>query len=316
MDLAARLDAATSRLAVGPILRRALWLAGGKDARDYLHRMCTQDVNGLGIGGSAHAAFLEARGHLLGEGQLLATGDGVLLDLDPAAAEATLGQLQRLVIMDEVTFEDRSEALRVLPLLGPGAEEAARAHAPGAWTVVHRRRGVPALDLVVPAGEVEPLRARLEAAGAVPLDEGDLEVLRVLGGQARWGVDMDGARLPMEAGLTGPAIHFGKGCYPGQEVVLRATVRGQVQRGLVQLALPAGAGAGARLRAGGVEVGWVTSAVDGPDGRVGLGYLRRAHWAPGERLQVDGGEAVVRRALVEEKVGPPAAPAPPRPARG
>ncbi len=44
-----------------------------------------------------------------------------------------------------------------------------------------------------------------------------------------------------------------------------------------------------------------TSAVDLPEGRVGLGYLRRAHWKAGERLDADGGEAVVRRILVQER---------------
>jgi hypothetical protein len=45
----------------------------------------------------------------------------------------------------------------------------------------------------------------------------------------------------------------------------------------------------------------VTSAAETPDGRLGLGYLRRAHWKAGERLAVDGGEAVVRRVLAEEE---------------
>ncbi len=104
----------------------------------------------------------------------------------------------------------------------------------------------------------------------------------------------------MEAGLTRSAISFTKGCYTGQEVVLRATVRGHLQRGLVQLALPAAAGPGAALTAGGKEVGVVTSAADTPEGRIGLGYLRRAHWKEGERVQAAGAEAVVRRVIVED----------------
>ena len=128
----------------------------------------------------------------------------------------------------------------------------------------------------------------------------DLEALRIEAGLARFGADMDAERLPMEAGLTRQAIHFGKGCYIGQEVVLRATVRGHLQKGLVQLALPPGAGPGARLLAAGQEVGWVTSAAETTQGRLGLGYLRRAHWKEGERLATEGGEAVVRRMVVEE----------------
>jgi folate-binding Fe-S cluster repair protein YgfZ len=108
----------------------------------------------------------------------------------------------------------------------------------------------------------------------------------------------------MEAGLTADAISFKKGCYLGQEVVVRATSRGQIQRGLVLLELPAGAGPGSRLLAGGVEAGVVTSAAGTPDGRRGLGYLRRAQWASGTRLATDGGEAVVLRAIAGEQERP------------
>jgi hypothetical protein len=107
----------------------------------------------------------------------------------------------------------------------------------------------------------------------------------------------------MEAGLTRAAISFTKGCYTGQEVVLRATARGHLQRGLVQLALPAGAGPGTPLAAGGQEVGRVTSAAETPEGRVGLGYLRRAHWKVGERVQAGGADAIVRRVIVEDGLG-------------
>jgi folate-binding protein YgfZ len=115
---------------------------------------------------------------------------------------------------------------------------------------------------------------------------------------------MDATRLPMEAGLTRAAISFTKGCYTGQEVVLRATARGHLQRGLVQLALPAGAGPGATLTVGGQEVGVVTSAAETPEGRIGLGYLRRAHWKEGERVATPAGEAIVRKVLVEEGCPP------------
>jgi hypothetical protein len=310
-DLAARLAAARAGLGVGPVQRRGLLRAEGPDARDYLHRMSTQALDRVAPGQTAYACFLTAKGHLLGEGHLLVEERGALLDLDPAALAATREQLERLVVMDEVTFGDLSESHRVVPLLGPGAPGAAErlaAGRPAAGRVVrleNGRRGLPAVDLVVPVADAEPLRAALLSAGAAPLEEGDLEALRILGGFARWGLDMDGSRLPMEAGLTRSAIAFDKGCYVGQEVVLRATVRGHLQKGLVQLALPPGAGPGTPLRAGGPdgpEAGTVTSAAETPEGRLGLGTLRRAHWRVGERLDAAGlGEAVVRRVLVEER---------------
>jgi folate-binding protein YgfZ len=300
----ATLRAATESWAVGPVEAPAVLRATGKDAKDYLHRMTTQDVNSLPPGGSAYAAVLNAKGHLLADAHVLVEADGVVLVMDPRGAEAARPHLERFVIMDDVTFEDLSTSLRVVPVVGPEAAARVGARA-GSRRFANRRRGAPALDLVVPAGDAEALRAALVRDGAADLAAGDLEALRILGGQARFGLDMDGSRMPMEAGLTRAAISFTKGCYTGQEVVLRATARGHLQRGLVQLALPAGAAPGAPLAAAGQEVGVVTSVADTPEGRVGLGYLRRAHWKEGERVSTAAGEAVVRKVIVEDGIAQP-----------
>jgi hypothetical protein len=297
-----KLAAAREGAAVGPVLSPAVLRATGKDAKDYLHRMSTQDVARLAPGQAAYAAFLNAKGHLLGEGHVVQQADGLLLLLDPGAVPETLALLEKLVIMDEVVFEDVSGAWRVVPALGPGAAALLARLPAGTLRFEDGRRGAPCVDVLLPPGDAEALRADLAARGAAALDADDLEALRILGGIARFGADVDASRLPMEAGLTRAAIAFTKGCYIGQEVVLRATARGHLQRGLVQLGLPPGAGAGAPLSAGGAEVGVVTSAVDTPEGRVGLGYLRRAHWKVGEKVATPAGEAVVRRVIVEDGV--------------
>jgi tRNA-modifying protein YgfZ len=303
-----KLVAARTGLAVGPPLARAFLRATGTDARDYLNRMSTQDLLRVAPGDAAYAAFLNAKGHLLGEGHVRVEEDGVLLELDPAAGAETRAHLEKYVIMDDVTFEDVSATLAVLPVLGPDA--AARVGERGGPRRVRTgRRGAPAMDLWLSPGDADALRAALVREGAAPLDAEDLEALRILGGVARFGVDVDASRLPMEAGLTRAAISFSKGCYIGQEVVLRATARGHLQRGLVQLVLPAGAGAGTPLSAGGQEVGVVTSVAETPEGRIGLGYLRRAYWKVGERVAAGAaGEATVLRVVVED--GVPAAAAP------
>jgi tRNA-modifying protein YgfZ len=300
--LAERLDAARTGLAAGPVLPRTFLRVTGKDAQDYLHRMSTQDLKRLAPGRSAYAAFLDAKGHLLGEGNVLALEDALLLDLDPAAAPETRALLEKLVIMDEVVIEDVSDAWRILPVLGPDA--AARLDAAGApGHRVPARRGAPGVDAWLPAAEAEAVRGRLLADGGEALSAEDLEALRILGGVPRFGADMDHKRLPMEAGLTRAAVSFAKGCYIGQEVVLRATARGHLQRGLVQLALPPGAAPGTPLLAGGQEVGVVTSAAETPEGRIGLGYLRRAHWREGAEVEAGpSGPARVRRVIVEDGV--------------
>lgn len=304
----AKLRAAREAWAVGPVEAPTVLRATGKDATDYLHRMLTQDVKRLASGASTYTAVLNAKGHLLADAHVLVEQDGILLVMDPRAAAEARAHLEKFVIMDDVTFEDLSSSLRVLPMLGPAAGARLAASAVAAPRIVNERRGAPCLDLIVPAGEADALRGAIAAEGALPLEPEELEVIRILAGLPRFGADMDASRLPMEAGLTRAAISFGKGCYTGQEVVLRATVRGHLQRGLVQLALPEGAGPGTPLAAGAQEVGVVTSAADTPEGRIGLGYLRRAHWKEGERVRAGAGEAVVRRVIVEDGIAQDACP--------
>jgi folate-binding protein YgfZ len=300
VTLSEKLRAAREAWAVGPVEARAFLRVSGKDAQDYLHRMSTQDLARLRPGQAAYTAFLNAKGHLLGEAHVLAREGDLLVELDPAAAPETRALLEKLVIMDEVELEDVSASLRVLPVLGPEGAARLGDRAPGAPRVESNRRGVPCLDLWLPAAEAEPLREALLGDGAAPLDAAELDTLRILAGVPRFGADMDAGYLPMEAGLTRAAISFTKGCYIGQEVVLRATARGHLQRGLVQLELPPGAGPGTPLVAADREVGTVTSAAETPEGRLGLGYLRRAHWQAGARLRAGTGEAVVRRVIVED----------------
>lgn len=299
MISAQALAAARTGAAVGPVLAPAFLRLSGKDARSFLHRVSTQDLAGLTPGGSAYAAFLTSRGHLVAEGHVLARAGDLLLAIAPAAVAEARAHLEKYVIMDDVTVEAVDE-LRALPVLGPEGPARLAGIAPGAPRVPTGRRGVPALELWLPAGEAEAARAALVERGLPALGPEELEALRILGGVAAHGPDLEAARLPMEAGLTREAVSFTKGCYIGQEIVVRATARGQLQRGLVQLALPPGAGPGTALVADGAEVGVVTSAAETPEGRVGLGYLRRAHWRAGERLEAAGGTAEVRRVVVED----------------
>jgi folate-binding protein YgfZ len=225
MTLSEKLAAAREAVAVGPVEAPGVLRVTGKDRQDFLHRMCTQKVNGVAPGEAVHAAFLTAKGRVLAEGMVLVRAEDVLLVVHPRTAEPLRVHLVKYVIMDEVEVEDASAGWRLVAVLGPGAADLAGRRGPSALAFADPRRGAPAQDLLAPPEEAEALRARLAAAGATPLEEGDLEVLRILGGAARFGVDVDEERLPMEAGLIATAVSFDKGCYLGQEVVLRGTFR-------------------------------------------------------------------------------------------
>ena len=77
-------------------------------------------------------------------------------------------------------------------------------------------------------------------------------------------------KIPLEAGIEQQAISFTKGCYVGQEVIIRVLHRGhgRVAQKLVGLLLEPGRDVpapGTALQADGREVGAVTSSVHSPE---------------------------------------------------
>ena len=52
------------------------------------------------------------------------------------------------------------------------------------------------------------------------------DVIRIERGVPRFLVDMNEDTIPLEAGIEDRAISFSKGCYVGQEIIVRVTHRG------------------------------------------------------------------------------------------
>ena len=105
--------------------------------------------------------------------------------------------------------------------------------------------------MLVESVSSRPLRERASAAGAVDADADAAEALRVEAGVPMFHRDMDEDTIPLEAGIEARAISLTKGCYVGQEVIIRVLHRGhgRVARKLVGLTLD-GDGASAVRGAG------------------------------------------------------------------
>jgi folate-binding protein YgfZ len=134
----------------------------------------------------------------------------------------------------------------------------------------------------------------------VRVSEADAETVRIESGRPRFGVDMDTETIPLEAGLEERAISRSKGCYVGQEVIVRVQDRGQgrVAKRLVGLTFDAGASvpaAGARILSGEREIGRVTSATWSPalSRPIALGYAHRDFVEPYTPVAVDGAAGLV-----------------------
>jgi folate-binding protein YgfZ len=159
--------------------------------------------------------------------------------------------------------------------------------------------GEPGFEIYIERDATRPLKDRLASEGAVELDEQTAEVLRVEAGVPEFHRDMDEETIPLEAGIESRAISLTKGCYVGQEVIIRVLHRGhgRVARKLVGLTLDGDVvpERGSIVKSDQKDVGEITSSVRSIalDRPIALAYLQRDFLAPGTAVSVEGTSAEV-----------------------
>jgi len=280
----------------------------GTERKSFLAGQVTNDIEGLAPGGGCYAAFLTHKGKMLGDLRVLDVEDDggdepeptLLLDTDRATLQALFDLVRRFKIGYDVELHKRTVQRGLLSLVGPGARAVAAAEAVGVDEHGHRPGAIAGhavrliateagVDVLCEADATEDVRAALRAAGATPVSEDAAEIVRVESGRPRYGVDVDAATIPQEAGLNARAVSFTKGCYVGQETVARLFYRGKPNRHLRGLKLSEPAPAGAELRLGERVVGTLTSSLVSPAfGPIALALVRREA-VPGDTVEVAGG---------------------------
>jgi len=262
----------------------------GEDRARLLHAMTTNHIQQLTPGSGCYAFFLNDKGRVLADANVLCRPDYFLLDVEPETRQPLYQHLDRFIIADDVTLEDATDTIATIALEGPRAAEVLErtgAPSPDAeystvqWgeSIVARLNstGSPGFFVFVPVAEKAALISRLKAAGAEPADAEAARVVRLEHGKPRFSEDISDRFLAQEANQP-QALHFNKGCYLGQEIVERVRSRGQIHRVLKPLVLdirepPA---PGTKLELNGTGAAEITSAAYSPAlGKVvALAYVR------------------------------------------
>jgi len=292
----------------------------GRDRISFLQALVSNDVTALEQGRGVYAVYLTPQGRMLADLRLYERGDHLIADV-PAREAAPLAQrFDGLIFTEDVRVTDVSATLGQLAVVGGGAEAAiARAfgldvesvralpllshlRARDAFVARTDDAEVPSFDVFVDSAADgsagRSVVTGLETAGAVPVFEDVLEALRIEAGRPAFGRDMTAETIPLEAGLLDRAISTTKGCYVGQEVIVRVLHRGggRVVKRLVKLvftsALDVEPAAGSALFDGDRSVGILTSVAFSPsrDRYVALGYVHRDAAEVGRTVTVAGTE--------------------------
>jgi folate-binding protein YgfZ len=306
----------------------------GRDRAGFLHALLTNDIQSLRPGEGCYAALLTPQGRMIADMAVFELDDLIMLDVDPSVKDVLLQRLEQSIFSEEVLLEDLTARFAELAVVGPNAPAALRAavdpeaagdqkalgelehfeeyqsvrvSARGRSILIARMddAGERGFTLLVDHDAAPPLRQALQRAGAREISAETAEVLRVEMGRPAFGRDMDEDTIPLEAGIEKRAISFTKGCYVGQEVIVRVLHRGhgRVARKLVGLTLDGAtvADPGDRLFSGEREIGRVTSAVFSPSvGRpIALGYVNREYVTPGTEIEIAHGDRRIPTLVTE-----------------
>ena len=321
-DAASEYRAATEGVALIDRSYMGRFRVQGKDALDLLNRLSSYKVDVLPEGTGAATVLPTNKGRVIDLLQLFATHGGLLLTTSPYTRQTVAEWIDLYTFLEEVSLEDITERTAMLTLHGLEVDGlmqrlfstdtarlelygSSKASLDGMDVTLLRTDPLdsPGYDIIVDAADAERIWRALVNGGATPVGEEAYNALRILAGIPRYGWELSEAVNPWEVNLD-RYIHFAKGCYTGQEVILRLYNYNKVQRRLVSLRLPSGDVAkGSKLQAEEKDAGWVSSIATHPLTRqaIGLGVVRSAYIKEGAVLQVvDTAGAVLGEATVQE----------------
>ncbi|MFT7581793.1 MAG: folate-binding protein YgfZ [Myxococcota bacterium] len=309
----------------GAIVADLAWLthvsATGRHRSRFLHNMTTCEVKTLEAGATVFGMLVNDKGRIVQQLQLDAGNDTLSIEVSRVDRAATVAQMTRYRVADDVKFAD-DDRWHVMTVVGGGALTLLRAMASdsgvpeedGTWAEAtlggvairlrenHQRLSRPGWDLLVPVADVSTVHSALVSAGAKPVAHRTWTALRVLSGWPEDQVDMGLDNVPLESERLAATMNWDKGCYIGQEVIAMMHYRGRPNRHLRRLVLAGGVADGGWLAASdalrhGTEI-HAGERVVGTLGSVGydparnavvaLAVVKRKFSAPGTPLLIAG----------------------------
>jgi folate-binding protein YgfZ len=234
---------------------------GGSEAAKFLNGLITNDMKTLPAHCWMPALFPNVQGRLLAAVRVMNLGNEYLIDTEPATYPTVLNLLSRFTLAGDFRVTDQTEHIAALSVQGKKSPEIiASIFGPGAVPVqklfwdpgnitLAEFEGRPVtiicdthtaeqgFDLFIEVAQITDLRQALIDAGAVEVSDDTIEILRIEAGIPRFGIDVDGTTVVNETNFD-HSISFTKGCYTGQEIIVRIKHRGHVAKKLTGVIFP------------------------------------------------------------------------------
>ncbi|HVI70719.1 MAG TPA: glycine cleavage T C-terminal barrel domain-containing protein [Pyrinomonadaceae bacterium] len=281
----------------------------GSEATMFLNGLITNDMKTLAENRWMPAAFPTVQGRLIGAVRVVRLKDAFLLDTDAESHEAVLKTVSRFTLAGDFHVKDLTTETVLLSVQGKRAVEIVEKVFEALFSDLPRdgvsemdwqntpvtiiratHTAEDGFDIVIDSAQGAQLRQALNDADAQSVNPDVFEVLRIEAGIARFGRDMDETNVVTETNLD-DAVSYTKGCYVGQEIIVRIKHRGHVAKKFTGLRFQTEERIepGAIIKSEGKEIGKVTSTAFSPKlaATIALGYVRYEYLTPGTTVVID-----------------------------
>src|SRR3989441_2206057 len=219
----------------------------GRDRATFLHAVVSNEVKALGPGQGCAATLLDVHGKVQVVLVVWVAADRIFVVTPPAMAQKTAEALDHYLFSEKVSIRDVSGETALFVLAGPKAAETGErltgARPPeSGWSQAagmiadtsvrlvsgRRETGEAEVWIAGPAGEGPSMVGAPAGAGVRLVGLVAFEALRIEAGTPLFGHDVDESVLLPEIPFA-ELVSETKGCYPGQEGVVRIRDRGPVK---------------------------------------------------------------------------------------
>ena len=270
----------------------------GSEATMFLNGLITNDMKSLAENRWMPAAFPTVQGRLIGAVRVVRGKDSFLIDTDAESREAVLKTISRFTLAGDFHVSDVTAETAQLSIQGKRAAAVVEKVFETSVSDLPRNGAIEfpvtiirathtaedGFDVVIDSAKAAEVREALINDGAQPVSDETFEVLRIEAGIARYGRDMDETNVVTETNLD-DAVSYTKGCYVGQEIIVRIKHRGHVAKKLTGLRFKTDR----PIKSGTIIKSTAFSPTVGST--IGLGYVRYEQLAPGTEVSVDEGIA-------------------------
>lgn len=263
----------------------------GEDRASFLHNQLSNDINHLSAGQACLATYNTAKGRVIANIVVLKRDEDIILIAAADLCETLQKKLQIYIMRSKVKLQSMDEWSVAVSI-------------PAITTV----QAEPVPQYVLSATQINQIW-QITLPDNTTIQIGKINQLPPLNTETAkaWQVQQINSGIPWISTATTEtcvaqmlnqqligAVHFKKGCYPGQEIIARAQYRGQVKRGLALLETTAILTAGDTITdSNNEEVGLIINQVQQETATLALAVIK--HSAAETQLQCNNHPLTIKK---------------------